>query len=306
MTTGAEALAGGEQQQVENGGEQQQQNVEQKTGEQQQQTAAPAAWDIPADRKDYVDNKGWKGPNDMLESYTSLEKTLGLSPDARADALLVRPKADAKPEEQAAFVEKAISAYVPDKAEGYGNLGIDLKEGESLPVEIEQARGWMKEAGIPAPLAPKLVAAYQADLAKAETAFQNQSTQDMKDLASEFGDKSEDNFELGRRAFRAAKEQGLTPEKLAAMERAVGTKDLMKLFIGFGKNQTELPGGGAPGNSGNASNGFTLSVEGAKAKVQSLLQDSAFQARYNSPNIQTRQAAIAEMEVYQKAATGTA
>lgn len=304
MTTGAEALQGGEAV-IETPA----------AGE----TPAPAAaapdgasvakWyaDLPATQHGYIENKGWGSPADVLESYTNLEKLNGVPADAKADALLLRPKADATPEDIAAFIEKASGAYVPATAADYGNLGLDVKDGEALPPEIEQARNWMKEAGIPAPMAPKLVAAYQADLAKAEADFQTQSTKDMTDLATDFGAKAEDNFELGRRAFRAAKEQaGIGAEHLAKIERAIGTSAMMKMFISMGKNQVEMPGGGAPGNAGNSNSGFSMSAEGAKAKATSMRQDSAFLARYNSPNIGTRNAAIAEIEAVDKVAAGSA
>lgn len=261
---------------------------------------------VPADRHDYVVNKGWKSPGDMFESYTNLEKMNGVPAEARADALLIRPKPDAKPEEQTAFLDKALSSFVPEKPEGYGDLGLKLKEGEALPPEIESARGWMKEAGVPTLMAPRLVAAYQADLIKAEAAFEAQSIEDMKALATEFGGNAEDNFELGRRAFRAAKEQaGIDDSVVARMERAIGTKATMKLFVSFGKNQVELPGGGAPGNAGNAGSGFRQTPETAKAQAAAMRQDSAFLARFNSPNIATRNAAIAEIEAFDKIAAGT-
>lgn len=322
MSTGTEALSGGTA--AETGGEtagaeaatgqaqtaattEQSAGAEAATG--QAQTAAggdPWYKDLPADSHATIEAKGWKGPAELLESYRNIEKVMGLPAEAKAEAILVRPKADAKPEEVQAFVEKAVAHLVPENAEGYGNLGLDLKDGEALPPELEQARGWMHEAKIPSTQAPALVAAYQKSVEAAEAAFEAQSTKDMTDLATEFGDKWEDNAELGRRAFRAAKEQaGLDEAGLAAIERAIGTKAMMKLMIAQGRNLVEAPGGGAPGNTGTTNANFKVTKESAQAKITEKLSDSVFMARYNSPNIGERNKAIAEMEALQKIAAGT-
>lgn len=262
-------------------------------------TGEPWYKDLPAERHAYIENKGWKSPADAIESYTNIEKTLGLPADARAEALLVRPKADAKPEEQAAFLDKANSAFVPETADKY-DLG--LKPEEITP-EIEQSAKWMLDAKVPQPLAQRLVAAYKADAAAAEAKFEAASLQDMKDLGDELGDKFGDFEAQGRAAFRAAKEQaGFTAEQAAAVERAIGTKGMLKLFASFGRNMGELPSPGAEARE-SGSGQFTQSPAQAKAKIDTLLQDSAFLARYNSPNQKMRAGAIAEMETLQIAAS---
>jgi len=272
--------------------------------------AAPAPADkpwydgiVPADKATYVEGKHWKGPSDLFDSYVSLEKTLGLPADVRADTLLIKPKADAKPEETEAFLTKALVGYVPEKAADY-DVGIKAEE---MPPEVQTSLDWMHAAGTPQPIAAKIVAEYQKSLAAGEAAFEKQSIDDMKSLAGEFGEKFNDMAELGRRAFKAAEQDaGLTKEQVGQIERVIGTKALMKLFIAQGRNLVENPGGGAPGNAGNSNGGFQVSAEGAKAQIQGKFNDSEFMARYNSPNQATRQSAIAEMERLQKIATGTA
>lgn len=258
---------------------------------------------VPADKATYVEGKHWKGPSDLFDSYVSLEKTLGLPADVRADTLLIKPKADAKPEETEAFLTKALVGYVPEKAADY-DIGI---KAEDMPPEVQTSLDWMHAAGTPQPIAAKIVAEYQKSLAAGEAAFEKQSIDDMKSLAGEFGEKFNDMAELGRRAFKAAEQDaGLTKEQVGQIERVIGTKALMKLFIAQGRNLVENPGGGAPGNAGNSNGGFQVSAEGAKAQIQGKFNDSEFMARYNSPNQATRQSAIAEMERLQKIATGTA
>lgn len=258
--------------------------------------------DLPAERHAYIENKGWKSPNDVLDSYTNIEKTLGLPADARSDALLVRPKADAKPEEQAAFLDKALKPFVPESADKY-DLGI---KNEEMPVELKTSADWMHKAGVPQPMAQKLAAEYLESKKAADAAFEEQSAKDMKDLATELGDKFGDFEEMSRRAFRAAKEQsGLTIEQVETIEKSIGTKQMLKLFGSFGKNMTELPGPGG-GNNGKDGNQFGTSPAQAKASIDAKFRDSEFMARYNSPDQRVRQTAIAEMEALQKAATGTA
>lgn len=258
---------------------------------------------VPADKATYVEGKHWKGPSDLFDSYVSLEKTLGLPADVRADTLLIKPKADAKPEETEAFLTKALVGFVPATAAEY-DVGIKPEE---MPPEVQTSLDWMHAAGTPQPIAAKLVAEYQKSLAAGEAAFEKQSIEDMKSLAGEFGDKFNDMAELGRRAFKAAEQDaGLTKEQVSQIERVIGTKALMKLFIAQGRNLVENPGGGAPGNAGNQGGGFQVSPEGAKAQIQSKFHDSEFMARYNSPNQATRKSAIDEMERLQKIATGTA
>lgn len=267
-----------------------------------------ALWykDLPTEAHAKIATKGWQSPADMFQSYENIEKVMGLPADVKADAILVRPKDGAPASEVQAFVDKAVSHLVPATPEDYGDMGVKLEAGETLPPELEQARGWMHEAKIPSTQAPALVAAYQKSVEQAEAAFQAQSTKDMADLTTEFGDKADDSFELGRRAFAAAKEQaGLTPEGLAAIERAIGTKAMMKLFIAQGRNLVEAPGGGAPNNEGSKTSGFRTTPEAAKAKVQEKFNDSEFMARYNSPNQAVRKVAIEEMEALQKIVAGT-
>lgn len=272
------------------------------------ETPAPnAKWysNLPQERHGYIENKGWSDPAAVIDSYTNLEKTLGLPADARADALLVVPKADAKPEDREAFLAKAVSSFVPEAPDKYD---FGLKPEEITP-EIEQSAGWMHKAGIPQPLAQKLVAEALASNKAAEEAFTAQSLKDVQELTVEYGDKFGDFEAMSRMGYRAIKEgAGLSEEHLVAIEKAVGTKTMLKMFGALGKNLTELPGPGDAAKSGAtaAAEGFRTSPAQAQAKVQALFKDSEFMARYNSPNMAQRKTAIDEMESLQKIIAGVA
>ncbi len=68
---------------------------------------------------DAIKAKDWKSPNDVLDSYTNVEKLVSMERGGDVDRILVKPKADATPEEIAAFRQKAGFAAPADIKE-YG------------------------------------------------------------------------------------------------------------------------------------------------------------------------------------------
>jgi len=80
-------------------------------GQQAPQGGAPAGGERPwfetagidAKYAPAIAAKGWTNPNDILESYTNVEKLVSLERGGDVDRILVKPKADATPEEIAAF-----------------------------------------------------------------------------------------------------------------------------------------------------------------------------------------------------------
>jgi hypothetical protein len=265
--------------------------------------AAPAlkleGFDVPPERAEYVKNKGWKTAGDMLDSYANLEQVVGLERGGQADRILVAPKADAKPEEVAAFWDKAAKVGVPEDVAGYG---IQVPDGLD-PAPFEEIGGMLHKAGIPKPLADKLLTeGFAAEQAKVE-AFGQQSVKDVQDLQAELRDKFDDTMETARRGFSAS---GLDKESIQRLEMAVGTKAMLKMFAEFGKHYLEAPAPNTQQAGQQPGNQFRMTKEQAVEKQKALMNDDGFMARYLSPNIQTRQAAIAEMEQLAKAATGTA
>ena len=257
------------------------------------------AFEVPEAQLKMVAAKGWKGVNDMLESYEGLEKLVGLErgDDLAKGRVLIRPKGDAKPEEIAEFFGKATEGMVPKEAKDYG---ITAPEGMD-PAPFEQAGEMFKEAGLPKPFADKLIGVVAAaEKAKVEQ-FQADSAKQVTDLQAEWADKYEDNLEAGCRAAAAV---GLDGDALNRIELAIGTGPMLKAFAEFGKQYAEMeapkPGEqGAPGQ-------FRETQAGAAAKIEALNKDDAFQARYLSPNPMVRTAAIAEMEALLKIAHPTA
>src|SRR5574341_2004499 len=86
-------MPGEQQQQQGQQGQQQQQSGQQQQGQQgQQQQQAPWHGFAETDTAgvEYVEGKGWQGPQDVLKSYRSAEKLIGRDPST----LLVMPRAD--------------------------------------------------------------------------------------------------------------------------------------------------------------------------------------------------------------------
>lgn len=253
--------------------------------------AAPAEkpwWDVlPENLKTTAAAKQWKDPAAAVESYVNLEKIMGAD---KAGRTVMLPKDDASPEELAGFY-KALG--VPEAADKY-----EIKVPEGMAPEIiDEAKGWMHQANVPAKLAQQLVDAVAKSEAVKMEEWAKQSKADMNDLAVEWGSKFEDNAEMARRAFRAA---GLTPEQSERIEMIVGTKTFMAMFHKFGMNMSEAAAP-SPGQGGGQ---FVMNKAEAQRKADMLRASPDFQARYLSPNNLIRQQAISELEELTKITAG--
>ena len=253
--------------------------------------------------------KGWTNPNDILESYTNVEKLVSMERGGEVDRILVKPKTDATPEEIAAFRSKAGFAAPADVAE-YGftpeTIAVQATElftGSGLPQDmagqfaaemtpvVEAAAGWMQEAGVPKDVASSLVKQVLGREVAALKDFHVNSDKEYTALRTELGDKFGDFEEAGRRAFRAS---GLEKPMLDKLEMSIGTKAMMQMFAKFGGAMTEAqaPQPGKTGGSGQ----FTQSSEQAKSRIETLSRDSDFQARLLSTNPEVRKLANTEWE----------
>jgi hypothetical protein len=259
--------------------------------------------------------KGWTSPNDVLDSYTNVEKLVSLERGGDVERILVRPKEGATPEEIAAFNAKAGFAP-PEKPEDYGftpetvgSKATELFAANQLPADlagqfaaemtpvVEQATKWMHEAGVPAGVASKLVDQVLGSEVAGLKAFHAKSDGDYRALAQEMGDKFGDFEEAGRRAFRAS---GLESGTLDKIEMAIGTKAMLSMFAKFGSAMSEAQAPQPPKGGGGA--GFQQTEAGALARITALRQDSDFQAKLLSPNPQVRAPAQKEWEELHKVA----
>jgi hypothetical protein len=229
---------------------------------------------LPESVRGVVLNKGWKGPEDAIQSYTNLEKLLGADKAGRA---IVPPKDDAPAEEWGAFWGKLGR---PETPEGY-----QIETPEGMPQEFAQAAAQkFHELGIPAKQAQALVAFNNEFVAKQieaqEAAADQQAILDVQDLQKEWGTNYDANAELAR---RAAREAGLSAEEGKTLERALGVKRAAQMMAKLGQQFAEAAFKGEDGGSPRVS-----TPEQAKARLDMLRADPAWVTRYISGDVNAR------------------
>jgi hypothetical protein len=217
--------------------------------------AANQPW-YPDTVKDYVANKGWKAPADVITSYQSIEKLMG---EDKAGRTLVLPKDDKDVEGQKAFRAKL---GVPDSADKYE---LPAPAGEGGPNLIKEASAWFHEAGIPKAAAQAITSKWNAHiegLIKAqETQAQTESHAQLEALKGEWGKDFDTKSEYARRFLKAA---GWDDAKMAQYERTFGTATMLKDFFQWGSKV---------GEPGFASGSSDTSFAPAKAEVNRKVKE---------------------------------
>ena len=239
-----------------------------------------------------VKAKGWKGPADALLSYQNLEKVFGAD---KAGRTILAPKSDDDADGWSAVYNRLGRPESPDKYELPVPEGDDGSFAQSvapvlheLGLTAKQAKGlaeWWNEAS-----------AKRIEL-EGES-FSSQSEAEYKSLQQEWGAAAAQNEELAKRAvLKFSKEAGIDEDTFDAMERAIGTAKLMKLFHSIGASfaegdfvSSEMPAAGA------------LSPQQAKNKIAGMFADEEFMGRYLNSDERIRQGAIEEMMQLQRMA----
>lgn len=220
--------------------------------------ADPAPW-YPDTAKDYVANKGWKTPHDVLGGYQALETLFGAD---KAGRTIVMPKDDKDVEGLKAFRTKL---GVPESADKY-ELPLPAGQGDELS---KAAASWFHEAGIPKTAAQAITTKWNAHieaLVKAEqTKAQTESEVQLQTLKGEWGVEFDQKAEFARRFLKAA---GWDDAKMAKYEQAFGTATMLKDFFQWGSKV------GEPGFvSGDKGGGFTPGKEAIAAQIKALRDD---------------------------------
>lgn len=222
--------------------------------------------EVSAQFSEVVKTKGWKHPSEALQSYINLEKAFGAD---KAGRTIMAPKGDDDAEGWNAVYGKLGR---PETPEGYkipvpdGDKGEFAKVAASafhkLGISQKQAEGlaqWWNETN---------AAAGQ----QGEEAFTAQAGIDIQGLKTEWGSEFDAKQELARRAIR---QSGLSQEDAIAIERAIGIGKAAKAFATLGQQYAEAPMHGDAGGTPSVA-----TSEGARAKIASLMSDSAFTTRY--------------------------
>jgi hypothetical protein len=122
-------------------------------------------------------------------------------------------------------------------------------------------------------------------------AFSKASEAEYAALKGEWGTAAAQNEELAKRAvLKFSKEAGIDEAAFDAMERAIGTAKVMKLFHAIGSQFSE-----SSFVASDAPTGGALTPAQAKQKVAGMFADKEFMARYMHPDERVRQGAIEEM-----------
>jgi hypothetical protein len=208
----------------------------------------------------------------ITKQYRDLEKHMG----APADQLLRMPKADAKPEEIAAFRQRL---GMPADPKEYDLSAVkDTSVADALRATAHQT-GLSKDAA--AAVASAVAKALESKTTTDSVVNAAKLAEEKTALAKSWGDKY--NFNL-LQANEGARRSSITPEAVKAMENQVGYAAVMEHFRKIGANTSEdtfveRDGGGGTG---------VATREGAMARKNELMSDPAWGKRFTSGDAEAR------------------
>lgn len=217
---------------------------------------------LPEIERGYVQNKGWKGPGDLLTSYQQLEKTMGVPPDQ----LLRLPKADDA--EGWGKVYERLGR--PAKAEDYKFEAKDAKF-------AEWARGQFHKLGFSGDQAANLVKEYNSFVDGAAKAMGDagaaQVAQEEAALKQKWGAAHQQNINIAK---AGAAKFGLDGDTIDKLQSVMGFQKTMEFMHSLGAKTGEH----SFVNGGQPTGDMIRSPEAAMAHIRSLQSDSDFQRRY--------------------------
>jgi len=225
------------------------------------------------DLKGYVQNKGFKDPQSVVESYKNFEKLMG----APKDRLLKLPeKADA-----------------PEWNDVYSKLGrpADPKEYEfklpegSSPEFESWARENFHKLGLTKNQAETLMKGYNELNTKLGTEMTEKMQQSIKEqevsLKKDWGAAFDQNVQVAK---KAATQFGLDGKAIDKLESALGYDGVMKFLHNIGSKIGESSFVGP-----NSPQGFgVLTPEQARYQIAELKNDSNFISKYSSGDVEAR------------------
>lgn len=257
-------------------------------------SAAPAAphapsgdWlsTLPDDAKGYVQNKGFKTPADVLDSYRQLEKTFGVP----QDRLLKLPEDMNTPEGRA--IRERLGA--PKEAKDYGLERLIPKENGD-PKLAEWASGVFHEIGVPVKDAEKIIGKWneraQAAYAASKENFEAMINQGDAALKKEWGAAFDQNIQLAKQGRNALE---LNDQEVDGLERMIGRERLFKKLraIGAGVGEASYVAG-RPAADG------VMAPEQARQKIREMSMDPVWTKRFVSGDSEAK----AQMEKWQRMA----
>jgi len=231
----------------------------------------------------YVQNKGWKGPGDVLGSYRNLEKLTGVP----ADKIVKLPTDD----NAEAWNEVYTKLGRPESADKYT---LPLPQGDDGAF-AKEAAAWFHEAGLSNSQAAKVAEKWNEHMTKmlsSEAEVSGQKHQaEINSLKAEWGSNYEANATL---VDRAASTFGLNEQQLGALKSALGPAGAMKMLHSIGSKIAVEDNGLIGHNQGSAFGAVT--PEQAMAKIAANRSDRTFIERFTSSDPKMRGEARAEMD----------
>ncbi len=228
-----------------------------------------------ADLRGYAENKGFKDPAAVLQSYRHLEKMQGVPPER----ILKLPEAG----DDAGMLEvrKRLGFAPPETAAEYG---LDKLEGFD-PEFLKFAGEQFHKAGLPADVVGSTMGEIGAFLKKAEDDYNaNRAAKDHAEMAAlekEWGAQGTELKALAERAFNEYKGQvGLDDNDMQALVESLGPAKFNKLFAAIGSTTGE-----AKFVVGSGADSGVMSPDAAGAKMQQLLNDQGFVKRHQAGDV---------------------
>lgn len=233
-------------------------------------TATDWTVSLSEEQRGYVQNKGFKDPASVLDSYRNFEKLMGVP----QDQILKLPKAD-DAEGWKGVYKKLGAPEKPDEykfeggspelskwaSENFLNLGLTRKQGESL------FSGFSK---------------YAQEMTQAkENEMAAKAAEEEISLKKEWGSNYEQNVKLAK---QAAQKYGLSEQVIDSIEKGAGYSGVMKFLSEIGKTTAEDNFVGGNGKGAPA----RMSPEAARQRINELKADSDFGMKLNAGDVNAK------------------
>lgn len=234
------------------------------------------------DTRGFVENKGWKGPQDVVESYRNYEKLRGVP----ADQIMQLP---ADMSDREAMMPVYAKLGMPETADQYTNVlgdGFDSNVFKSVAAQAHAlGLGDGQFQGLQQIMAEQSQAVMEAQETAAIEAF------------DQWKSGNADGF---NNAAKLMADVGMNEEGLDQL--LSGDKAAMYDFLAKVASRTQE----APVVQGDpsAARGFQMTPAQAQAKIDEKLADKSFTDRYYSDNKKIRAGAVNEMEALMKIKNG--
>lgn len=227
--------------------------------------------------KGFAELRGWKSPEQAVESFRQLEKFQGLPPERLAKI----PEAD----DAAGWAEfKGKFGWAPPaEAKDYGLSSIEGFD----PGFVTGAEGVLHKHGVPKDMAQAAMKDIGGLLAEMETQF-NTTRQaafdgDLTKLKTEWGANFEGLVETGKRAAAEyMPKTGLAEGDMDAIRDAIGQAKFNKLWAGIGSTMGEASF--VQSDTTKPINGL-MTPDAARARIDQLSHDREWFQRYEKGGV---------------------